>query len=150
MISKIERGEVSPTATLLGRLSAAFGLTLSTLLSRAEGPRHLISLAANQQTWVDPATGFRRISVSPPHAPVIEIVRGELPPGARIEYPAAAFAFIEQQILVVAGTLSFTDGSAKYRLGAGDCLALGRPAARAFENTGKKACIYLVVVARKG
>src|SRR5436305_735088 len=36
MISKIERGEASPTATLLGRLSGAFGLTLSTLLARAE------------------------------------------------------------------------------------------------------------------
>ena len=29
MISKIERGEASPTAALLGRLSAAYGLTLS-------------------------------------------------------------------------------------------------------------------------
>ncbi len=37
MISKIERGEASPTAALLGRLSAAFGLTLSALLSRRGG-----------------------------------------------------------------------------------------------------------------
>ena len=36
MISKIERGEASPTATVLGRLSGAFGLTLSTLLALAE------------------------------------------------------------------------------------------------------------------
>ena len=36
MISKIERGEASPTATILGRLSGAFGLTLSALLARAE------------------------------------------------------------------------------------------------------------------
>src|SRR5215212_1867655 len=39
MISKIERAEVSPTAALLGRLSAAFGLTLSALLAEAEPPR---------------------------------------------------------------------------------------------------------------
>ena len=37
MISKVERAEASPTAALLGRLSGAFGLTLSTLLARAEG-----------------------------------------------------------------------------------------------------------------
>ncbi len=37
MISKVERAEASPTAVLLGRLSGAFGLTLSTLLARAEG-----------------------------------------------------------------------------------------------------------------
>jgi len=36
MISKIERAEASPTAALLGRLSGAFGLTMSTLLARAE------------------------------------------------------------------------------------------------------------------
>src|SRR6266478_9007342 len=33
MISKIERAEASPTAMLLGRLSGAFGLTLSRLLA---------------------------------------------------------------------------------------------------------------------
>src|SRR3954453_17265099 len=37
MISKIERGEASPTAALLGRLSGAFGLTLSGALTFVEG-----------------------------------------------------------------------------------------------------------------
>ena len=36
MISKVERAEASPTAALLGKLSGAFGLTLSALLARAE------------------------------------------------------------------------------------------------------------------
>src|SRR5580692_9656349 len=36
MLSKIERGEASPTAALLGRLSAAFGLTMSQLFARIE------------------------------------------------------------------------------------------------------------------
>src|ERR1700722_7943131 len=36
MLSKIERGEASPTAALLGRLSAAYGLTVSQLFARAE------------------------------------------------------------------------------------------------------------------
>ena len=39
MISKIERAEASPTAALLGRLSGAYGLTLSTLLAEAESTR---------------------------------------------------------------------------------------------------------------
>jgi quercetin dioxygenase-like cupin family protein len=80
---------------------------------------------------------------------MIEIVRGELPSGARIEYPAASYAFIEQQILVLSGILSFTDGEKKYELEPGDCLALGPPIDRAFENKGKKLCEYLVVVGRK-
>ena len=36
MIHKIERGESSPTATLLGRLSGALGISMSTLIARAE------------------------------------------------------------------------------------------------------------------
>ena len=35
MIHKIERGESSPTASMLGRLSGAFGISMSTLIARA-------------------------------------------------------------------------------------------------------------------
>ena len=34
MIHKIERGESSPTASMLGRLSGAFGISMSTLIAR--------------------------------------------------------------------------------------------------------------------
>ena len=57
MISKVERGEASPTAALLGRLSGAYGLTLSSLLARAESSGDHISRAANQESWTGPATG---------------------------------------------------------------------------------------------
>lgn len=36
MVHKIERGESSPTAMLLGRLAGAFGLSMSKLIARAE------------------------------------------------------------------------------------------------------------------
>src|SRR5215475_2413380 len=58
MISKIERGEASPTASLLGRLSGAFGLTMSTLLARAEHAGGRLSRAAEQPRWQDPATSY--------------------------------------------------------------------------------------------
>src|SRR3569833_3337540 len=62
MISKIERGESSPTATLLGRLSGAFGLTLSAMLARAELQSGRLLRAADQPLWKDPETvcGRRR------------------------------------------------------------------------------------------
>ena len=56
MISKIERGESSPTTTVLGRLCGAFGLTLSTFLTRAEGHAGRLIRAAEQPSWADPAT----------------------------------------------------------------------------------------------
>ncbi|WP_318385606.1 helix-turn-helix transcriptional regulator, partial [Enterobacter sp.] len=36
MIHKIERGESSPTAALLARIAGAFGISMSTLIARAE------------------------------------------------------------------------------------------------------------------
>src|SRR3984957_14658723 len=61
MLSKIERGEASPTAALLGRLSAAYGLTMSQLFARMEAsPGGQIARAAEQPAWQDPETGFRR------------------------------------------------------------------------------------------
>ncbi|MBV9522445.1 MAG: helix-turn-helix transcriptional regulator, partial [Alphaproteobacteria bacterium] len=59
MINKVERGEASPTASLLGRLSGAFGLTLSTLLARTETNRAgRLVRAGDQARWTDPATGY--------------------------------------------------------------------------------------------
>jgi len=67
MISKVERGESSPTAALLGRLSSAFGLTLSQLLARAEqGTQRLLNREAEQERWRDPETGFERRALTPP------------------------------------------------------------------------------------
>jgi len=148
MISKIERGEVSPTAVLLGRLSGAFGLTLSTLLMRAEGATSRLVRANEQTDWQDPATGFRRTALSPAGSNVIELVRCELPPGASVAYPAAAYAFIHQQIWMLKGTLHFIEGREIHKLRRGDCLQLGIPRDCRFENRQKGECMYLVVVAR--
>ena len=38
MLSKLERCEASPTAALLGRISGALGMTLSTLLAADDAP----------------------------------------------------------------------------------------------------------------
>ena len=149
MISKIERGEVSPTAALLGHLSGAFGLTLSTLLMRAEGAMFRLARANEQPVWQDPATGFQRTALSPAGSSVIELVRCELPPGAAIAYPAAAYAFIHQQIWVLKGTLHFIEGAEIHELHRGDCLQLGSPVDCRFENRQQRVCMYLVVVARR-
>lgn len=149
MISKIERSESSPTATLLGQLSGAFGITLSTLLARAEADVSQIARAAEQDVWQDPDTGLRRTSVSPAGSEVINIVRCELPADQRIAYPTSAFVFIHQQIYVLSGTLHFTEGGTVHTLHSGDCLQLGTPADCSFENRTRKTCSYLVVISRR-
>ncbi|MDQ1081051.1 XRE family transcriptional regulator [Pseudoroseomonas cervicalis] len=152
MISKIERDEVSPTAALLGRLSGAFGLSLSQLLARAEQGAGLLARAAAQPVWRDPETGFLRRAVTPTAGPPtpLELVWGELPPGQAVEYPAAAFAFIQdQQLLVLEGELHFTQGQSPQVLQAGDCLRFGPPDAVRYENRATLPCRYLIALLRR-
>ncbi len=147
MISKVERGESSPTAALLGRLCGAFGLTMSTLLSRAEGDAGRISRAATQQIWQDPDTGYLRRSLSPRSGGPLDLVQIDLPAGASVSYPASNYNFTRHQIWVQEGQLTFVEGEETHYLGPGDCLELGAPCDCTFANRGKLACRYVVVVA---
>jgi len=148
MLSKVERCEASPTAALLGRLSAAFGLTLSQLFARAEDAGQL-ARAAEQAVWRDPESGFLRRSLSPPGPGPLELVWGELPPGAAISYPVAAYTFLaDQQLVVIDGGLTIRQGDATFELGEGDCLRFGPPREVTFNNCRREPCRYVVAVLR--
>jgi len=149
MLSKLERCEASPTATLLGRISGALGMTISTLLADADTAGARLVRHADQPTWRDPATGYLRRQVSPLSDLPLQLVEVELPAGARVGYPAAAFAFIRQAIWVLAGTLEFIEGDRTHRLQRGDCLELGPAADCTFANPGRATCRYLVTVVKR-
>lgn len=150
MLSKIERGEASPTAALLGRLSAAFGMTMSQLFAQIEEkPGAQVARAEHQPVWRDPETGFLRRSLSPPASGPLEMVWVEMPPGAEITYPAASRAFIaDQQLVVVSGELWVALGGASHMLEAGDCLRFGPPGDITFRNPGAARCRYVIALVR--
>jgi transcriptional regulator with XRE-family HTH domain len=163
MINRIERGESSPTAVVLGKLSAAFQLSVASLLALAEGAQTEETQAEGAQEdtaggagvrrrtgaaeWRDPATGYRRRQITGPHFPA-EVAEIRLPAGARVPYPAAAFAFVRQVVWVLDGRLTFHDGDEVHELGAGDTIELGDPAPRAFANTTDAECRYAVILSR--
>jgi transcriptional regulator with XRE-family HTH domain len=165
MISKVERGESSPTAVVLGRLSAALELSVSELLGpgparnqagagAAPGPAGApaprggaVRRAADTPEWRDPDTGYLRRQVSTPRFPAA-VTEVTLPPGARVPYPAGAYAFIAQLVWVLSGRLTLTDGPAEHALAAGDAFELGEPRPREFRNDSAEDCRYLVVVTR--
>jgi len=148
MISRIERNETSPTAALLGRLSGAFGLTLSTLLRRLEETGERLRRRDDQPTWRDPGSGYVRRQISPALSMPLELIQVRMPPGARVAFPASSYAFIRQLIWVQEGTLTFVEGNQHNRLEPGDCLALGPPQDCEFRNDEDAECIYVVAVAR--
>lgn len=148
MIAKIERGEAQPTAVLLGRLSAALGMTLSELVARAEGNGGRLARRADQPTWSDPETGYVRRALSP-EGSSLELIEVELPPGARVSFGADSYAFIQQQIWLLDGRLQFREGDVEHELSAGDCLQLGPPAHCTFRNPTRKPCRYLVALTKR-
>ncbi|MGW1748907.1 helix-turn-helix domain-containing protein [Streptomyces sp. NPDC002092] len=124
-LSRAERAEISPTASLLNRLCGVYGRTMSQLLSEVEAEPALLVPAAEQQVWEDRASGFVRRCVSPPHAGLRgELVEGRLTSGADIAYDRPPVPGLEQHIWVLEGALEVTAQEVEHHLGTGDCLRL--------------------------
>ncbi|MCW8379963.1 helix-turn-helix domain-containing protein [Streptomyces justiciae] len=150
MISRIEREESSPTAVVLGKLSAAFQLSVSSLLAgegEGETGEERVRRRADAAEWRDPETGYRRRQITTPRFPA-EIAEIRLPAGARVPYPAGAYAFIRGLVWVLDGQLTFHDGGQVHELHPGDTIELGEPVPRIFANDTDTECRYVVVRAR--
>lgn len=146
-ISKIERGEVSPSAGILVRLAAAFDLTLAGLLLRAEETGRLFRAGA-QAVWRDPKTGYvrRQIFSSPSHP--LEITAVEMPAGKHVSIPAWTYANTRHVVWVEAGELVLIEGEERHALKAGDSLGFGPPSDITYANESRKPCRYIVALTR--
>lgn len=69
MISRIERAEASPTASLLARICAALGRSLSAFFAEDGHQVSPLARRQEQQVWRDPETGYLRRAVSRPAPP---------------------------------------------------------------------------------
>ena len=147
-LSKIERGEMSPTATVLVKIAGALDLTLAGFLLRAEGGGERLTRAADQPVWHDPATGYRRRQVFVHADHPVEIVEVTMPPGQQVTMPASSYRRIRQALWVTAGRLVLIEGAVRHELAEGDCLGFGPPAEVVFANETSSPCTYLVVIAR--
>src|SRR5580658_9203517 len=146
-LSRIENGEVSPTASALGRLAGAHGSTVSRLLADIEGEAPALVARADQPEWVDPATGFRRRSVSPPSLSFdCELLSCELPAGARIDYPLPPRLGLEHHLFLMDGALELAVEGTVHRLRAGDCLRYKLTGASRFFANGRRAARYILVL----
>ena len=146
-LSRLERGETSPTASLLNRLCAAHGLSMSRLLAEVEArPVRRLALA-EQATWRDPSTGFVRRMVSPPSAGFAgEMVAAELPAGAVVRYDQASVPGLEHHLLLLDGALTVTLEGEPHALQPGDSLRYRLWGATAFEAPGPKPARYVIAL----
>lgn len=154
MISLVERGETSPTAVTLAKLSGALGVPLSSLFDRSQrSPREVHPLARRDQQieWRDPGSGYVRRNVTPPGAAhPMRVSEVTFPPDARVAFDNEGGARVFQQIWVLAGAMDVTVGTERHRLREGDCLALELDAPTMFHNPTRKSARYAVIVAVDG
>lgn len=152
MISVIERGESSPTATLLDKIATGLDMSLASLFEDpGRKPCDPVSRRALQTTWTDPASGYTRRNVSPDGVgSPIQIVEVSFPPNAHVAYESGPQGTqVHQQIWVLEGSIAFTTGATTYTLGAGDCLACTLDRQTAFHNRTAEPARYIVVLTIK-
>jgi transcriptional regulator with XRE-family HTH domain len=122
-LSRLENAEVSPTAAVLGRLCAAYGMTMSRLMRMVEEDFAPVIRREAQWVWHDQAIAFERRSVSPPNAALGgEVIECTIGPGTRISYPEATKPGLEHHLVMLEGRLSMTVGGVTHNVAAGDCL----------------------------
>lgn len=148
-ISLIERGQSSPTAVVLDKLSSALGVSVASMFEAAPVPVTPSPLArvADQPVWSDPASGYIRRNVSPPGVSPLQLVDVIFPPGQRVAFETSARdADIHQLVWMIDGVMEIGHGPELWQLNAGDCLAMRLDAPIRFHNPGAKPARYLVAL----
>lgn len=149
MLSRIERGESSPTAQLLVKICGGLGITPSVLFAGTESPVSPLARHRDQPTWRDPATHYLRRNVSPPGTgSPVDIVEVEFPPGRSITLDSVRLAGWDQQVWVLDGTLELALGDEVFRLEAGDCLFMRFDQPILFRNPTERPIRYAVIISR--
>ncbi len=121
--SRLENAEVSPTASVLGKLCATYGLTMSRLMHLVEDDFVPLVHRREQVVWTDHTSGFRRRSVSPPAQTLAaEVLECELERGTRITYDRPPRPGLEHHLLLIEGQLNVSIDGHSYELHPGDCL----------------------------
>jgi len=149
-ISLIERGQSSPTAVVLDKLSGALGVTVASLFEPTDtppAPPSPLLRVQDQPLWQDHATGYVRRNVSPAVGAPLQLVDVLFPAGQRIAYDEVARpALVRQQVWMIDGCMDVRVGDTPWRLQPGDCLAMTLDRAIVFHNPGPGTARYLVAL----
>src|SRR5450759_3233330 len=82
MISKIERGEASPTTVVLGKLAEGFGVSVSQLIGGCKARSARLLRPHDQPIYRESKSGFERRSLSPvSRHNGVDVVLNALPAG---------------------------------------------------------------------
>lgn len=146
-LSRLENAEVSPTASVLGKLCAAYGLPMSRLMRMVEDDYEPLVRPNEQTVWHDPSVGFQRRSLSPPAQTLAgEVLECRLDPGAQIAYEAPPRPGLEHHLTLLEGALQVEVNGRVHHLRPGDCLRYQLFGPSAFATPDDTAARYLLFI----
>lgn len=146
-LSRIENCEVSPTASVLGRLCSAYGLTMSRLMRLVEDDFEARVARRAQAVWRSPDGKFERRSVSAPAGRLQgEVLECELKPSTSIEYDAPPRPGLEHHLVMLHGELALDVDGQHHELKAGDCLRYQLNGRSHFETPAHEGAAYFLFI----
>ncbi len=151
MLSKVERGEKSPTLTVIVLIAKGLDVSLSMLMgAEPQATTASVIRAAQRLVFRDPETGFERHVLSPSNIDSgVELLMHRIPPGQSSGILPAYNGPTEKFIVVQDGQLTVSIGAGRHELNAGDSLYFEVREPYRFDNTGKTVCVYYLTIARR-
>ncbi len=148
-LSRLERCELSPTASMLNKLCAQYGWTASRLMAEAETAPPNVVRVGEQVTRKDPETGYVRRILSPPHPNLKgELVEVLLPVGTSVSYDVSPAPGLEHHLWMLDGVLSLEIENAAFRLTKGDCVRYILSGPSRFRCGGRCPARYVISIIR--
>lgn len=146
-LSRMENADVSPTTNMLSKLCAAYGLTLTHLLSMVENNYVPHVKTKDQSIWQDATAGFKRISISPPSKALkSELLKCEIEAGKKIHYDVPAVSGLEHHLYLTDGSLTVTVDNQAYTLKPGECLRYHSNGSTTFETSQTQSAQYILAL----
>jgi len=149
MLSKVERGEKSPTIGVAKHIAHGLGVSFSALVSDESATRRAFALVrkAERQVFRDPETGFERHLLSPLMAGMsVEVVLHHLPPKASTGRTPPHPTGVTKHVLVSKGRVVVVVDNVETVLEEGDSLYFEADVEHWFENRTARAAEYTLVI----
>lgn len=147
MLSKVERGEKTPTLVVAAKVAEGLGINLSQLVGVEERRAVVVVPRDRQMIMRDPETGFERQLLSPsPGGRGVEFVRNVIPEGATSgDFPPQRRG-VEEYVVVERGRLKAILGGEEYLLEEGDALYFEADVVHRFDNASRGETSYYLVI----
>lgn len=151
MISKLERGEKSPTLVVAAKLAEGLGVSLSQLVGVEEKRRVVVVRRDRRMVMRDPETDFERHLLSPSFGGRgVEFIKNVVPEGGTSGEFQPHRDGVEEYVSVERGRLRAEIGGEELILEEGDSIFFEADAPHRFDNAGEGECHYYLVIDSKG